>query len=165
MDQPGVRLSILLLVVSSTEGKMNVSLCLCSRLRIWSRETGSAVPSRARPLILLLRLNLIGWCLLTGFLPISAAAASVYFNHHTPSGHSRVCSEAVAYRWRSLSSRVRRHSRAILNVVPVTGAAAFASPWTNYRAPSLVPRPLLLVGSGPVEPPLAIDSYQYSINY
>ena len=40
-------------------------------LRIWSRETGSAVPSRVSLLISILRLN---WCLLTGFLPSSAVA-------------------------------------------------------------------------------------------
>ena len=32
--------------------------CLRSRLRIWSRETGSAVPSRVSLLISILRLNL-----------------------------------------------------------------------------------------------------------
>ena len=30
-----------------------------SRLKIWSRETGSAVPSRVSPLILRIRLNLV----------------------------------------------------------------------------------------------------------
>ena len=43
MDQP------ILLVVSST-GKINISLPR-SRLRIWSREMGSAVPSRFSLLI------------------------------------------------------------------------------------------------------------------
>ena len=33
--------------------------CLRSRLRIWSRETGSAVPSRVSLLISILRLNLV----------------------------------------------------------------------------------------------------------
>ena len=33
--------------------------CPRSRLRIWSRETGSAVPSRVSPLISILRLNLV----------------------------------------------------------------------------------------------------------
>ena len=45
------------------------------RLRIWSRETGSAVPSRVFLLISILRLNMV----LTGFLHIqSFAAASIY---------------------------------------------------------------------------------------
>ena len=46
--------------------------CPRSRLRIWSRETGSAVPSRVSLLISILRINLV----LTGFLPSSAAASS-----------------------------------------------------------------------------------------
>ena len=33
--------------------------CPRSRLRIWSRETGSAVPSRVSLLIFILRLNLV----------------------------------------------------------------------------------------------------------
>ena len=38
------------------------------------------------------------WCLLTGFLPISAAA-SMYLYHQPPSGQSRVLSgHAIAYR-------------------------------------------------------------------
>ena len=48
--------------------------CPRSCLRIWSRETGSAVPSRVSLLISILRLNLV---LLTGFFP-SSAAASIY---------------------------------------------------------------------------------------
>ena len=52
-----VRLPILH-VVSST-GKM-IFLCpRCSHLRIWPRETGSAVPSRVSLLISILRLNLV----------------------------------------------------------------------------------------------------------
>ena len=35
------------------------ALCSRSRLRIWSRETGSAVPSRVSLLISILRLNLV----------------------------------------------------------------------------------------------------------
>ena len=41
-------------------GKINTSLSACSCLRIWSRETGSAVvPSRVSLLISILRLNLV----------------------------------------------------------------------------------------------------------
>ena len=57
MDQPpgkvGRRLSIVLVI--SLRGKINTSSknpCPRSRLRIWSRETGSAVPSRLSLLIL-----------------------------------------------------------------------------------------------------------------
>ena len=45
--------------------------CPRSRLRIRSRETGSAVPSRVSLLIPILRRNFV----LTGFLPSSAAAS------------------------------------------------------------------------------------------
>ena len=48
--------------------------CPRACLRIWSRETGSAVPSRVSLLIYILRLNLV---LTYGFLP-SSAAASIY---------------------------------------------------------------------------------------
>ena len=34
-------------------------VCVRSRLKIWSRETGSAVPSRVTLLISILRLNLV----------------------------------------------------------------------------------------------------------
>ena len=37
----------------------NVFFCSRSRLRIWSRETGSAVPSRVSLLISILKLNLV----------------------------------------------------------------------------------------------------------
>ena len=33
--------------------------CPCSRQRIWSRETGSAIPSRVSLLISIIRLNLV----------------------------------------------------------------------------------------------------------
>ena len=48
-----------------------------SGLTIWYRETGSAVPSRVSLLISILRLNLVLTCLLTRFLP-SSAAVSIY---------------------------------------------------------------------------------------
>ena len=67
-----VRLPILL--GSADQGKLFFP-CPRLRLRIWSRETDSAVPSRVRLLISILRLNLV--LLLTGFLP-SSAAASIY---------------------------------------------------------------------------------------
>ena len=55
-DQPGK-------VANSARGQLNrkkiISPCPRSRLRIWSRETGSAVPSRVSLLISILRLNLV----------------------------------------------------------------------------------------------------------
>ena len=73
MDQPGK-------VANPACGQLNreneyFPVHVRSCLRIWSRETVSAVPSRVSLLISLLsRLNLV---LLTGFIP-SSAAASIY---------------------------------------------------------------------------------------
>ena len=41
------------------QGKFIISFSRCSRVRIWSRETGAAVPSRVSLLISILRLNLV----------------------------------------------------------------------------------------------------------
>ena len=51
----------------------------CPRLclRIWSRETGSAVPPRVSPLILYTRTESSISCFLAGFLPLSAAAVQL----------------------------------------------------------------------------------------
>ena len=54
-DQPGK-------VANPARGELNSEIdisCPRSRLRIWSREKGSAVPSRASLLIFVLRLNLV----------------------------------------------------------------------------------------------------------
>ena len=48
MDQPGVR-----------RGKINISLSALFAPEIWSREMGSAVPSRVSLLISIFRLNLV----------------------------------------------------------------------------------------------------------
>ena len=83
-DQPGK-------VANPARGQLNRGNvffpCSRSRLRIWSRETGSAVPSRVSLLISILRPNLM---LTSGILPISAAASIYFLNRHTPSGQSRV---------------------------------------------------------------------------
>ena len=54
MDQPGK-------VANPARGQLNREKFPCPRacLRIWSRETGSAVPSRVSLLISILRLNLV----------------------------------------------------------------------------------------------------------
>ena len=67
--------------------------CRRSRLRIWSPETGSAIPSRVSPLFLHFQaessiINLVR--LLTGFLTFSATTASIYLNRQPPSGQSRI---------------------------------------------------------------------------
>ena len=55
IDQPGK-------VANPARGQLNrenIFPCARSRLRIWSRETGPAVPSRVSLLIFILRLNLV----------------------------------------------------------------------------------------------------------
>ena len=76
-----VRLPILLVVRERL-----IFPCLRSRLRIWSHETGSIVPSRVSLLISILRLNIV----LTCRTPPDFRGGVRYFNRHTPSGQSRV---------------------------------------------------------------------------
>ena len=87
-----------------------------------SREAVSAVPSRVRLLLSILRLNVV--LTDTGFLSISAAASIYLLYCHTPVGQSRV------YRVTQLRTdgvHCRRESTdtgpVALKVVPVTGAA------------------------------------------
>ena len=62
--------------------------CPRSRLRIWYREMGSAVPSRVSLLISILRLNLV---LTYGIPPEFRGGVHLFIlNRHTPSGQSRV---------------------------------------------------------------------------
>ena len=76
MDQPGN-------VANPALGQLNkeneyfIFPCPRARLRIWSRVKASAVPSRVSLLISILRLNLV--LILTGFIPISAAASIYLF--------------------------------------------------------------------------------------
>ena len=85
LDQPGK-------VASPARGQMNRKNEYFSvrvrRLRIWSRETGSAVPSRVSLLISILRLNLV---LTYGIPPEFRGGVHLFiYNRHTPSGQSRV---------------------------------------------------------------------------
>ena len=62
--------------------------CPRSCLRIWSRKTGSAVPSLVSLLISILRLNLV---LTNGIPPEFRGGVHLFiYNRHTPSGQSRV---------------------------------------------------------------------------
>ena len=85
MDQPGK-------VASPARGQLNrengLFPCPRSCLRIWSRETGSAVPSRVSLLISILRLNLV---LTYGIPPEFLGGVHLFiYNRHTPSIQSRV---------------------------------------------------------------------------
>ena len=99
MDQPGK-------VVNPARGQLNrekiIFPCPRTCLIIWSRETGTAVPSRDSLLISILRLNLV----LRGSSQVPRRRPFMkppYAIRSVPSlsGH------AIAHRWRSLS-RVRR---------------------------------------------------------
>ena len=72
----------------SAEQEKCIFPCPRSRLRIWSRGTVSAVPSRVSLLISALRLNLVLTC--GEFSRIPRWRPSVYLNRHTSSGQSRV---------------------------------------------------------------------------
>ena len=85
MDQPGKAVNP---AVVTEQGKL-IFPCPLSRLRIWSRETGSAVLSRVRQLMSILRLDLV----LPYGIPSDFFRGGVHLfiqNHHTPSGQSRV---------------------------------------------------------------------------
>ena len=78
-----------------------------SCLRIWSRETGSAVPPRVSLLISILRLNPV----LTYGIPPDFRGGVHLFISKPPYSIGSVPSlsgHAIAYRWRSLP-RVRQH--------------------------------------------------------
>ena len=70
----------------SAEQRKIMFPCPRACLRIWSRETGSAVPSRVSLIIFILRLNLV----LTYGIPSEFRGGVHLLNHHTPSGQSRV---------------------------------------------------------------------------
>ena len=125
MDQPGK-------VASPARGQLNRKneyfFCSRSRLRIWSRETGSAVPSRVSLLISILRLNLV----LTYEIPpgFRGGVHLFIYNRHTPSGQSRV------YRVTRLSTdgvHCRESaSTGLVNLKVVPNACCLGrSPWTN----------------------------------
>ena len=71
---------------SAEQGKI-IFPCPRACLQIWSREMGSAVPSRVRLLISILWLNLV----LTYGIPPEFRGGVHLWNRHTASGQSRVC--------------------------------------------------------------------------
>ena len=84
MDQPGK-------VAHPARGQLNREIffpCPRSCLRIWSRETASAVPSRVSLLISILRLNLV---LTYGTPPEFRGGVHIFIlNRYTSSGQSQV---------------------------------------------------------------------------
>ena len=121
-----VRLSILLVV--SWTGKMNIPLSPCVPENLVSRDGFSrSVPRQP------VHSPYSGWiwCLLTGFLP-SSAAASIYLykNRHTPSCPSRVY-RVTQLRTDSVHCRESAGTGPVnLKVVP-NECCLGRSPWTN----------------------------------
>ena len=136
-----VRLPILLVV--SWTGKL-IFPCPRACLRIWSRETGSAVPSRVSLLISILRLDLV----LTYGIPPEFRGGVHLWNRHTPSGQSWVY-RVTQLRTDGVHCRESASTGPVnLKVVP-NECCLGRSPWTKYIRLSF-PHPLL-VWSGHVE--------------
>ena len=138
---------------SAEQGKL-IFPCTRSHLRIWFRETGSAVPSRVSLLISILRLNLV---LTHGILLISAAPSIYLFKTaiRTPSGQSRVY-RVTQLRADGIHCRESASTGPVnLKVVP-NECCLSRSPWTNWYAP-LFPTPTIGYQVGMLKVP-AIDS-------
>ena len=102
--------------------------CPRSCLRIWSRETVSAVPSRVSLLISILRLNLV---LTYGIPPEFRGGVHIFIlNRHTPTGQSRVY-QVTQLRTDGVHCRESAGAGPVnLKVVPNERCLS-RSPWTN----------------------------------
>ena len=84
------------------------------------------------------------WCLLTGFLPISAAASIYLFKPPYAIGSvPSLSGQTIAYRWRSLP-RVRRH-RASNPHGSSSNGCCFCITMDHLMCASLFPHPLLIL--------------------
>ena len=125
-DQPGK-------VASPARGQLNrkneyFPVHVRSCLSIWSRETGSAVPSRVSLLISILRLNLV---LTHGIPPEFRGGVHLFiYNRHTPSDQSRVY-RVTQLRTDGVYCRESAGTGPVdLKVVP-NECCLGRSPWTN----------------------------------
>ena len=111
-----------------------------SRLRNWSRETGSAVLFRVSPLII--HTQAVSGTYSRDSSPFSQRGPQIYCQ--SPSGQSRIyqvtpwCAEGVNCRESSGIGPV------IFEVVRVRGAAYSGNPTDKYLCPALFPQPLLV---------------------
>ena len=124
MDQPGK-------VATPARGQLNRKMVISLSVfvpAIWSRETGSAVPSGVSLLISILRLNLV---LTYGILPEFRGGVHLFiYNRHTPSGQSRVY-RATQLRTDGVHCRESAGTGPVnLKVVP-NECCLSRSPWTN----------------------------------
>ena len=104
--------------------------CPRSHLKIWSRETGSAIPSRVSMLIFILRLNMV----LTNWIhPDFRGGVHIFIlpaMRHAPSGQSRVY-RVTQLRTDGVHCRESAGTGPVnLNVVP-NGCCLGRSPYTN----------------------------------
>ena len=116
------------MVANTARGQLNreksFSPCPRSRLRIWSRETGSAIPSHVRLLILLTQAE-------SGAYSRDSSRSPRRRPHILPStaigSVPRLSGHANAYRWRSLPRVwINRARLPILLVVSGTGKLFFS---------------------------------------
>ena len=125
MDQPGE-------VTNPARGQLNKENnqfpCPPSRLRVWSRKTGSAVLSRVSLLISILRLNMV---LTYGVPPEFRGGVHLFIlNRHTPLGQSRVY-RATRLRTYGVHCRESAGTGPVnLKVVP-NECCLGRSPWTS----------------------------------
>ena len=112
---------------SAEQGKWTFP-CLRACLRIWSRETGSAVPSRVSLFISILRLNLV----LTYGIPheFRGGVHLFIYNRHTPSGQSRVY-RVTQLRTDGIHCRKSAGTGPVNLKVLSNGCCLGRSPWTN----------------------------------
>ena len=125
MDQPGK-------VANPARGQLNrennIPLGPRACLRIWSRETGSAIPSRVSLLISILRLTLV---LTYGIPPEFRGGVHYETAIHTPSGQSQVDRITQLLRTDGVHCRESAGTGPVnLKVLP-NGCCLGRSPWTN----------------------------------
>ena len=129
---------------SSTEQGKYIFLCPRSRLRIRSQETGSAVPSRISPFILLDQAE-SDWLMLIVLTHGTPSAFRDGVQLNTVNGH-RVSLEFIRSRNCVPMAFTARESAAtgpvVLEVVPVTGAAFSGITMDQFSCAPLFPHPL-----------------------
>ena len=125
--------------------------CPHSRLRIWSRETGSAVPSRVSLLILHTQAESAAF---RGGLP--------FLYRQPPSGQSRVY-EVTQLRTDGVHCQESRGTRpVVLKVVPVAGATFSGITTGQLMCASLFPRLLLILDKAK---PLLLPTSYINLTY
>ena len=138
MDQPGK-------VANPARGQLKretIFPCPRTRLRIWSRETFSAVPSRVSLLILHTQAESSAYSRDSSRFP--RRRPFICLNRHTPLGPSRVY-RVTQLRTDGIHCRESASTGpVVLKIVPVTGAAILQVTMDQLMCASLFPRPLLV---------------------